>query len=125
MTIPFAAGKHAFGFCDVCGFRYKLGELRKLVVKSKLTETLACPQCYEEDQPQLMLGSFPVEDPQALRNPRPDTTYYTNGSDGSGGSRVLEWGWNPVGGARSIDSGLTPNSLSATTAVGTVTIVTT
>jgi hypothetical protein len=73
-----------------------------------------------------MLGTFPVEDPQALRDPRKDTTYVTSGVnvDGytAGGSRDIQWGWYPVGGASNFDAGLTPNYLVATTFVGTVTI---
>jgi hypothetical protein len=73
-----------------------------------------------------MLGTFPVDDPQALRNPRKDTTYVTAGvnSIGSltGGSRDIQWGWNPVGGSRFFDAELTPNYLVATTFVGTVTV---
>ena len=26
----FASGKLAFGFCDICGFRYNLNELKEL-----------------------------------------------------------------------------------------------
>ena len=40
----------------------------------------------------------------------------------SGGSRVIQWGWYPVGGASNFDAGLTPNYLVATTFVGTVTV---
>jgi len=69
---------------------------------------------------------YPVDDPQALRNPRRDTTYITSGPNNagnpSGGSRDIQWGWNPVGGASGVDAGLTPNYLVATTFVGTVTI---
>jgi hypothetical protein len=75
--------------------------------------------------PQLMLGTFPVDDPQAVRNPRRDTTYVTSGLNAngslSGGSRDIQWGWSPVGGASEFDAGLTPNYLVATTFVGTVT----
>jgi hypothetical protein len=39
-----------------------------------------------------------------------------------GGSRIFQWGWNPVGGAR--DDGLTPNDLVAQSEVGVVTIQT-
>jgi hypothetical protein len=39
-----------------------------------------------------------------------------------GGSRIFQWGWNPVGGAR--DDGLTPNNLVAQSSVGSVTIQT-
>jgi hypothetical protein len=73
-----------------------------------------------------MLGTFPVDDPQALRNPRRDTTYVTSGINAngnlSGGSRDIQWGWNPVGGARGFDDALTPNNLVATDFVGTVTV---
>jgi hypothetical protein len=69
-----------------------------------------------------------VDDPQALRNPRPDTSYQVGGLDSegdpSGGSRVIQWGWNPVGGARLFDTALTPNDLIAEGYVGTVTITT-
>ncbi|SRR5258706_13874683 len=125
MTIPFAAGKLAFGFCDICGFRYNLRELKKLVIKTKVTNILACPQCWVPDQPQLMLGAFPVEDPQALENPRPDNSFYEDSSSGAGGSRMIFWGWNPVGGARGVDSGLTIDPLRGISSVGTVTIIAT
>ena len=73
-----------------------------------------------------MLGTFPVDDPQALRNPRRDTTYITSGLNDegslSGGSRDIQWGWSPVGGSRSFDTFLTPNTLALTVLIGTVTI---
>lgn len=75
MGNQFASGKRAFGFCDVCSFRYPLKQLRNLIVKTKQVEIKACPQCWTPDQPQLQLGMYPVFDPQALRNPRPDTSY--------------------------------------------------
>lgn len=143
MSNRFANGAKAFGFCDLCGFRFDLKRLKNLVVKTKQTQTKACPQCWTPDQPQLQLGMFPVDDPQAIRDPRPDTnTWYQSGTNGlqtnpvSGtgpdqegypgeGSRVIEWGWNPVGGARSFDIGLTPNALAPAGYVGTVTVVTT
>jgi hypothetical protein len=113
----FASGKRAISQCDRCGFRYKLKELKQLVIKTKNINILVCPTCWEPDQPQLQLGMYPVDDPQALRNPRPDTTYWQAGLTGlkeethgevpdinslafggpSGGSRVIQWGWNPVG----------------------------
>lgn len=72
----FASGKRAISECDVCGFRYKLKELRQLVIKTKNVNILACPECWNPDQPQLQLGMYPVDDPQALRNPRPDFPGY-------------------------------------------------
>ena len=126
MSNRFASGPKAIAMCDRCGFQYKLKQLRTEVVKQKKYELLVCPECWTPDQPQLMLGTFPVDDPQALRNPRRDTTYITSGlnDDGnlSGGSRDIQWGWNPVGGSRSFDTLLTPNTLALTVLIGTVTI---
>jgi len=125
----FASGKNAIAECDRCGFQYKLTVLRKEIIKTKNYSILVCPQCWDPDQPQLQLGMYPVDDPQGLRDPRPDTTYYASGttSTGSigGGSRVFQWGWNPVGGASSFDTVLTQNNLIPAVQVGTVTIVTT
>ena len=126
MPNRFATGHKAIAICDRCGFQYKLKQLKTEVVKQKKYELLVCPECWTPDHPQLMLGTFPVDDPQALRNPRKDTTYITSGlnSNGnlSGGSRDTQWGWNPVGGASSFDAFLTPNTLALTVQVGTVTI---
>lgn len=129
MSNRYASNRIAIAMCDRCGFRFRLRELRTLVIKTKQVNMLVCRECWEPDQPQLQLGMYPVDDPQALRNPRPDNTYRQSGvlADGSigGGSRVIQWGWNPAGGARSYDSGLTPNDLVAVGQVGTVTVVTT
>jgi len=125
----FASGKRAIAECDLCGFRYKLKDLKKLVVKTKLVNIKVCPQCWTPDQPQLQLGMYPVEDPQALREPRKDLSYYQSGINVNGypseGSRIFQWGWAPVGGSRGFDDPLTPNYLVATTYVGTVTVTTT
>jgi len=140
----FASGKKAIAECDRCGFRYKLKELKKLVIKTKNINLLVCPTCFEPDQPQLQLGMYPVYDPQALENPRRDNSYLQAGLTGiqtetltasnddedafglpSGGSRIFQWGWNPVGGASADDAGLTPNNLVLSITLGTVTVVTT
>ena len=118
MSSSFSSGKNAIASCDRCGFQFKLTELKKLTVRTKETNIKVCSECWEEDQPQLQLGMYPIEDPQAVRDPRPDNSYY-----GVEGSRKIQWGWAPVGGAR--DDGLTPNNLVATTSVGTVTVTTT
>jgi hypothetical protein len=76
MSERFASGYNALAECDVCGFQYKLRQLKPLVVKAVVTGIKACPECWNPDQPQLMLGVFPVTDPQAIRNPRPDFTGY-------------------------------------------------
>jgi len=124
MANQFASGKHAIAECDRCGQRYKLKELRKLIVKQQVKDIKVCPSCWDPDQPQLSLGMYPVNDPQALRDPRPDVSYKNSGLDSigsiSGGSRIFQWGWNPVGGAR--DDGLTPNDLAPEGQVGSVTV---
>jgi hypothetical protein len=134
MPTKFASGKWAICECDRCGFQYQLKELREIVIKTKNTHILVCPTCWEPDQPQLQLGMYPVDDPQALREPRPDNSYYQSGytglqltlntdfGDPSGGSRIIQWGWAPVGGASANDAGLTPNYLTSAGVVGTVTI---
>jgi hypothetical protein len=122
----FSSGKNAVAMCDRCGQRYKLTELKKEVQKQRVFNLLVCQQCWDPDHPQLMLGTFPVDDPQAVRNPRVDTTYEVSGpmSDGynSGGSRDIQWGWGPIGGSSGFDAVLTPNYLVGTTSLGTVTV---
>jgi DNA-directed RNA polymerase subunit RPC12/RpoP len=122
----FASGKKAIAECDRCGQQFQLKKLRTEIIKTKKYELLVCPECWDPDQPQLLLGMFPVDDPQALRNPRRDTTYVTSGVNAagnlSGGSRDIQWGWAPVGGSSFFDTALTPNYLVATTFVGTVTV---
>lgn len=129
MPNQFSSGRNAIAECDVCGFRYKLTELKPLTIKTKVTNILACPECWNQDQPQLLLGMYPVNDPQAVRNPRPDVSYVTSGvgDDGypGGGSRIIQWGWNPVGGSKQFDAALTPNNLALTISIGTVTIAVT
>ena len=125
----FASGKNSIAECDRCGQQYKLKQLKMEVIKTKLYQLKVCPECWDPDHPQLLLGMFPVDDPQAVRQPRRDTTYVTSGinADGflSGGSRDIQWGWNPIGGSQLFDAKLTPNYLATVTSVGTVTIATT
>ena len=138
----FASGKNAIAQCDRCDQRFKLTVLKREVIKTKNYELLVCPECWDPDQPQLQLGMYPVDDPQGLRNPRPDRSYVTSGTSGlqivetsspdplaqgtlEMGSRIIQWGWNPVGGASLNDYGLTPNSLVLTVNLGTVTVATT
>jgi hypothetical protein len=117
----FASGKYSIAECDRCGFRFKLKQLRALTFKRTQTNILVCRDCWEAPNPQVFLGETPVDDPQGVRNPRPDTSYIVAG-DNTGGSRIFQWGWNPVGGAR--DGGLTPNALNLTINIGTVTVLT-
>jgi len=125
----FSSGKNSIAECDRCGFRFKLTELKKEIIKTKVYDLKVCPACWDPDQPQLQLGMYPVDDPQGVRDPRPDKSYYASGmlADGSigEGSRVFQWGWNPVGGSHLFDAVLTENDLIPAVQVGTVTIVTT
>jgi hypothetical protein len=139
MASKYSSGKFAIAQCDRCGFRYKLSQLKRLVIKTKNVNILVCQECWEPDQPQLHLGMYPVNDPQAVRDPRPDLGYYQSGLNGLqltettspnpnatgvplGGSRVIYWGWNPVG--YNDPFGLEPNTLVAVGSVGTVTVIT-
>ena len=116
-----------------------LKDLKKEIIKTRLFNLKVCPECWDPDQPQLQLGMYPVDDPQAVREPRPDVSYTQAGTSGlqilrtnstapngfgfpTQGSRDIQWGWYPVGGASNFDVSLTPNYLVATTNVGTVTI---
>lgn len=123
----FAEGKRAISECDRCGFRFKLKVLKKETVKTKIQNLLVCPQCWSKDHPQLLLGMYPVSDPQGLRDPRPDRSYVQSGLlvDGYNGlgSRDIQWGWNPVGGASQFDAVLTPNPLVSVAELGTVTVI--
>ena len=138
----FASGKYSISQCDRCDGRYKLHELRIQVVKTKPYQLKVCRQCWDPDHPQLQLGMYPVDDPQGVRDPRPDRSYLLSGTTGlqieqgnlpiesevgtqSGGSRIIQWGWNPVGGSRLNDDGLTPNNLVLRVELGTVTVTTT
>jgi hypothetical protein len=123
MPSKFSSGKFAIAQCDVCGWRFKLSQLKRLVIKTKNVNILACQECWNPDQPQLQLGMYPVNDPQAVRDPRPDLGYYVSGPGGDGGSRVIQWGWAPVGLHDPFN--LEVNQLVAVSAVGTVTVTTT
>lgn len=141
MPNKFSSGKYAIAECDRCAGRYKLKELRTQILKTKPYKVKVCKTCWDPDHPQLSLGLYPVNDPQAVREPRPDVSYQVSGNNGlqidvtgvgpngfgdpEGGSRVFQWGWAPVGGSRFDDSGLTPNNLVLQVAVGTVTVATT
>lgn len=139
MSNRFASAKHSISECDRCGQRYKLKELKTLTIKTRNVNIKVCPECWEPDQPQLQLGMYPVDDPQAVRDPRPDVSYRQSGSTGlqdlltnstspqgfgfpAGGSRIFQWGWWPVGGSEFNDVGLTPNDLVTTMLVNSVTV---
>jgi hypothetical protein len=142
MPNKFSSGKYAIAECDRCAQRYMLKQLKKLTIKTKQVSIKVCPECWEEDQPQLQIGMWPVNDPQAVREPRRDVSYFASGTSGlqttntgnttiegvgypETGSRIIQWGWAPVGGSRANDNGLTPNYLALAAEVGTVTVTTT
>lgn len=139
MPSRYASGKYAIAQCDRCDERFMLKDLKKEIIKTRLFNLKVCPECWDPDQPQLQLGMYPVDDPQAVREPRPDVSYTQSGTNGlqilltnsttvngfgfpSQGSRDIQWGWNPVGGARGFDTALTPNYLLLGVQIGTVTI---
>jgi hypothetical protein len=139
MPSRYASGKYAIAQCDRCDERFMLKDLKKEIIKTRLFNLKVCPECWDPDQPQLQLGMYPVDDPQALQEPRPDVSYTQSGTNGlqilltnsttvngfgfpSQGSRDIQWGWNPVGGARGFDAALTPNYLLLGVQIGTVTI---
>ena len=106
MASRFASEKRAFGFCDKCCFRYPLKKLRSYVVLGKIINQRVCPECLDPDHPQLYVGVIgsrkAADDPQALRNPRPDTNL-----DASRGF----FSWNPIA---TQQANFTLNSVSVT-----------
>lgn len=88
-NMSFAKGKHAYGICDRTGFRYPLKDLRNQIKDQKRTGLLVGKDVLDKDQPQLQLGRLRLNDPEALRNPRPQNDLEA--------SRGL-FGFNPIGG---------------------------
>lgn len=86
--MTYAKAKYAFGFCDRTGFRYPLRDLVPEFRNGVKTGFLVGKDVVDPDQPQNFLGRVKINDPQSLRNPRPDTSQTE--------SREL-FGWNPVG----------------------------
>ena len=119
--MSYAKAKYAFGFCDKTGFRYPLKDLVPEYNNGVKTGFLVGRDVVDPDQPQNFLGRLKINDPQSLRDPRPDRSL---GPSGDNSSRGIQWGWNPVG-AGSDPFNLTPNNLVATGEVGTVTVTTT
>jgi len=119
MASKFTSGKKAIADCDRCGFQYKLSQLKTLTIRTTNTEIKVCKECWEPDHPQNMQGMYPVEDPQAVRDPRPDLSFIPAGEYSS---RQIQYGWNPVG----LNNGLAlpdiEDNLEATGGVGTVTV---
>lgn len=72
MSSDFASSKRAHGYCDRCGFRSPLKDLKKLVINDRVTGLKVCGTCWEPDHPQLKTSRINTRDPQALHEPRPD-----------------------------------------------------
>ena len=104
MGNPFSSSQKVIALCDVCGFQYKLRELKNLFVKGRDTNVKACRECWSP-----------------VRNPRVDQSL---GPAGDTSSRDIQWGWNPVGGGND-PFGLTPSTLLGTGVIGQVTVTTT
>ena len=126
--MAYAVGKRAIAVCDVCGFEVRHNQLRKLVVNMHLTNIMACRSCFDRDHPQYQVGRYPVVDAEAIRDPRPDTTYEQSGTLADGGvgegSRIINWGWNPVGFNNPLGLTQLVDTLIGNGAVGTVTVTT-
>ena len=105
--MAYASGKHAYGISDRSGRRYRLRDM-----KTEWTGAKVGPDEFEPKHPQLFPPrAFP--DPQALRDPRPESELTEQ--------RSIQHGYNPVG-FREIP-GITPaNNLVAEGGVGTVTV---
>lgn len=69
----FASGKYAWGICDTCGVRVPLRSLQIQTVMGRRTGIKSCETCNDPDHEQNFLPKFVQNDPQALRDPRPDT----------------------------------------------------
>lgn len=69
----FAAGKYAWGMCDICGIRTPYREMKPTTIRGHLTGLRACPVCWDPDHPQNFLPYYVTVDAVALRDARPDT----------------------------------------------------
>jgi hypothetical protein len=77
----YASGKHAIGYCDICGFQVPYKQLRQQYREQRRTNLWVCPDCVDKDVPR-RLG--PIHDPQALHHPRPDGSLEAS-------RRILHW----------------------------------
>lgn len=77
MSTKYTTGKNAPGLCDICGFRYKLRQLKDVFSKGRNSHIKACPECWDADHPQLRVGELRIHDPQAVRDPRSDAKELT------------------------------------------------
>ena len=105
--MAYASGRHAYGISDRSGRRYRLRDM-----KTEWTGAKVGPDEFEPKHPQLFPPrAFP--DPQALRDPRPESELTEQ--------RSIQHGYNPVG-FQDIPGVTPPNNLVAEGEVGTVTV---
>ena len=88
MATRFASKKRAFAFCDRCGQRCQLKVMTYTYVLGHKQNIKVCKECRDEnngDHPQYWVGIIGgqkvANDPQALREPRPDTNRNESCSD--------------------------------------------
>ena len=67
-----ATGKYAFGICDRTGFRYPVNELVYEFDNGKRTGLRVGRDVADRDHPQNFIGRIKTDDPQSLRDARPD-----------------------------------------------------
>jgi hypothetical protein len=84
----YAQGKRAYGICDRTGMRYKLSDLVWEFKNNQRTGLRVGRDVADPDHPQNFLGRVRINDPQSLRDPRPDQ----NKPEARG-----FFGWRPVG----------------------------
>ena len=88
MATRFASYKRAFGFCDRCNFRCKLSQMTYVYIQGKRQNIKVCPECkdYRNGDNEaywwgIIGGQKCANDPQALREPRPDINRNDSCSD--------------------------------------------
>ena len=72
--MPYSVGKYAYGICDKTGFRYPLKELIPEIRNGAKTGMMVGYDVVDPDHPQNFVGRIKTDDPQSLRDARPDRT---------------------------------------------------
>jgi len=117
MSSKYASAKHTIAECDRCGFQYKLKELKDLFIRTTKTNIKVCKECWEPDHPQNMQGMYPVDDPQAVKDPRPDLNLVEQ--------RNYQYGFDPVGLNNPLELEGLVDDLKGAGQLGSVTVTTT
>ena len=117
MSRKYASAKYTLAECDRCGFVKKLKDLKEIFIRDTATNIKVCSECYEPDHPQNRQGLYPVDDPQAVQEPRPETNLDKQ--------RNFQYGFNPVGLNNPLGLQGLEDDLKGAGQVGSVTITTT